>query len=40
MNIYKKKIIGKMVEFVVKKYKSHKRISDSIYNKFYLNINK
>ena len=36
MDVYRKEIIGKLIEFAVKKYKSHKRVSDNIYNK--LNI--
>jgi len=32
MDVYRKGIIGKMAEFAVKKYKSHKRVPDSIYN--------
>ena len=40
MNIYRKGITGKMAEFAIKKYTSHKRISDNIYNKLDLHINK
>jgi len=32
MDVYRKGITGKMAEFVVKKYKSHRRVPDSIYN--------
>lgn len=32
MNIYRKGITGKMAEFAAKKYKSHRRVPDSIYN--------
>ena len=32
MNIYRKGITGKMVKYVVKKYKSHCNVSDTIYN--------
>ena len=33
MNIYRKEITGKMAEFAIKKYKSHRRVPDIIYNK-------
>ncbi|RHZ87480.1 hypothetical protein Glove_34g68 [Diversispora epigaea] len=32
MDIYRKGITGKMAEYAVKKYKSHRRIPDTIYN--------
>ena len=32
MDIYRKDITGKMVKYVVKKYKSHCSIPDTIYN--------
>jgi phage terminase Nu1 subunit (DNA packaging protein) len=32
MDIYRKGITGKMAEFAVKKYKSHRRVPDSVYN--------
>jgi len=32
MDVYRKGITGKMAEFAVKKYKSHRRVPDSIYN--------
>ena len=32
MDIYRKGISGKLAEFAVKKYKSHRRIPDNIYN--------
>ena len=37
MDIY---ITGKMAEFAVKKYKSHRRVPDNIYNELDLHINK
>ena len=40
VDIYRKGITGKMAEFAVKKYKSHRRVSDSIYNEIGLYINK
>ena len=40
MNIYRKGITGKMAEFAVKKYKSHRRVPDNIYNELDLHINK
>ena len=33
MDIYKKEITGKLAEFAVKKYKSHRCVPDTIYNK-------
>lgn len=36
----RKGITGKMAEFAVKRYKSHRRIPDSIYDELDLNINK
>jgi len=32
MDIYKKGISEKLAEFAVKKYKSHRRVPDNIYN--------
>ena len=32
MDIYRKAISGKLAEFAVKKYKSHRRVPDNIYN--------
>jgi hypothetical protein len=32
MDIYRKGISGKLAEFAVKKYKSHRRVPDNIYN--------
>ena len=32
MDIYRKGITGKLAEFAVKKYKSHRRVPDTIYN--------
>ena len=32
MNIYRKGITGKLAEYAVKKYKSHRRVPDNIYN--------
>ena len=32
MDIYRKGISGKLAEFAVKKYKSHHRVPDNIYN--------
>ena len=32
MDIYRKGISGKLAEFAVKKYKSHCRVPDNIYN--------
>jgi len=40
MDIYRKGITGKVAEFAVKKYKSHRRVPDSIYNELDLYINK
>ncbi len=40
MDIYRKGITGKMAEFAVKKYKSHRRVPNSIYNELDLYINK
>jgi len=40
MDIYRKGITGKMAEFAAKKYKSHRRVPDSIYNELELNMNK
>jgi len=40
MDIYRKGITGKMAEFAVKKYKSHRRVPDNIYNELDLHINK
>ena len=40
MDIYRKGITGKMAEFAVKKYKSHRRVPNNIYNELDLHINK
>jgi hypothetical protein len=32
MDIYRKGITGKVAEYAVKKYKSHRRVPDTIYN--------
>jgi len=40
MDIYRKGITSKMAEFAVKKYKSHRRVPDNIYNELDLHINK
>ncbi len=32
MDVYRKRITGKLAEFTVKKYKSHRRVPDNIYN--------
>ena len=40
MDIYKKGITGKLAEFAAKKYKSHRRVPDNIYNELELNANK
>jgi hypothetical protein len=36
MDIYRKGITGKLAEFAAKKYKSHRRVPDSIYNELNL----
>ena len=38
MDIYRKGITGKLAEFAAKKYKSHRRIPDSIYNELNLDV--
>ena len=38
MDIYRKGITGKLAEFAAKKYKSYRRVPDSIYNELNLDI--